>query len=257
MSRRSSPADFARIQKKAAAVFTAVFFLLIPAPVYASWPAAAESYPAESTASSIDMKGEKEAAEVSGGMKISVFLIIPAAAAVLGFTFLFIRKKSAVQKGKEIQADSARETEFLYSADSDRESLTVCDEEDAVTEIIQEGQNDVTCMMWSENAGMYAVLTDISFLGRVFQAPLGDALIIGRNPQLCGITIGYDRSVSGRHCEITARGGRYFIKDLNSSNGTCADGIEITSETEIWPGSVIRMGTLEVKFEIKKLSESS
>jgi len=81
------------------------------------------------------------------------------------------------------------------------------------------------------------------------------ALIVGRDQDGSafpmfgeGITLGRERGdilfpedgyVSGQHARISIRDGRYYLEDLNSSNGTF---IRVRGEREIKPGSAILMG---------------
>lgn len=67
-------------------------------------------------------------------------------------------------------------------------------------------------------------------------------MFIGRSPEN-DIQI-KDPSISRRHAEITKRGERIFIKDLNSQNGTwiCGNQIEPGYESEVADGSPIAIG---------------
>ncbi|HEV3271952.1 MAG TPA: DUF4388 domain-containing protein [Candidatus Methylacidiphilales bacterium] len=55
-------------------------------------------------------------------------------------------------------------------------------------------------------------------------------------------------SVSNRHAIFVLSGPDIVLRDLNSSNGTYVNG-EIISEVILRPGDLIRMGTVEIKFE--------
>ncbi|MGC8743966.1 MAG: FHA domain-containing protein [Verrucomicrobiia bacterium] len=55
-------------------------------------------------------------------------------------------------------------------------------------------------------------------------------------------------SVSSHHCEIYLRGNEVFIKDLNSTNGTFIDGVQIT-EGVIKPGQILRLGQVLLRLE--------
>lgn len=62
-----------------------------------------------------------------------------------------------------------------------------------------------------------------------------------------------DRSVSGFHALIFARGDRYFIRDLESTNGTLVNNLKVV-ESELPFGANLRVGRVELKFE-KHVSE--
>lgn len=91
-------------------------------------------------------------------------------------------------------------------------------------------------------------LTDRVNPGRHFEVPLRGRVTVGRLGTN-QVVLDYERSVSGRHCEIYSGGGAVMIRDLNSSNGTYIDGIRVASESELANGSVIRLGRLE--FEVR------
>jgi CheY-like chemotaxis protein len=55
-------------------------------------------------------------------------------------------------------------------------------------------------------------------------------------------------SVSGRHCEVRLRGDELVVRDLQSTNGTFADGKKI-SEGVVKPGQTLRVGEVELRFE--------
>jgi DNA-binding NtrC family response regulator len=60
-----------------------------------------------------------------------------------------------------------------------------------------------------------------------------------------------DRTVSRRHCEISVRNDRYFLRDLESTNGTEVNGTPVV-EAFLSPGARIRIGDTEILFEPKK-----
>ncbi|MCA9580506.1 MAG: sigma 54-interacting transcriptional regulator, partial [Myxococcales bacterium] len=60
-----------------------------------------------------------------------------------------------------------------------------------------------------------------------------------------------DHTVSRRHCEISVRNDRYYIRDLDSTNGTLLNGTPVV-EGILSPGARIRLGDTEIIFEPKK-----
>ncbi len=56
-------------------------------------------------------------------------------------------------------------------------------------------------------------------------------------------------SISGRHCEVRPHGGELLVRDLLSTNGTFVGGRKI-SEGTVKPGETLRLGDLELHFEI-------
>ncbi|MGB9601940.1 MAG: FHA domain-containing protein [Verrucomicrobiia bacterium] len=55
-------------------------------------------------------------------------------------------------------------------------------------------------------------------------------------------------SVSSHHCEIYLRGGEVYVKDLNSTNGTFIDGVQIT-ESVLKAGQILRLGQVLLRLE--------
>ncbi len=114
----------------------------------------------------------------------------------------------------------------------------------------QEPDSDSTMMIWEQNAVFEMVLTDMASTVKSFQAPLDRPVVIGRKKGMCDIALDYEKSVSGRHCEISARDNRFYVKDLQSSNGTFLNGNKVWGESEIFSGDVLKLGRLELRFEV-------
>ena len=58
-----------------------------------------------------------------------------------------------------------------------------------------------------------------------------------------------ERSVSQKHCRIFSRNSKIYIEDLGSLNHTYVDGEEVTEETELFSGSVLKIG--RVVFDVR------
>lgn len=110
---------------------------------------------------------------------------------------------------------------------------------------------DETIGIWDMPSGNTITLTDINNVSKSFQTPLSGSIVVGRKKGKCDIVLDYEPSVSSTHCEISKKNGKYYIKDLQSSNGTFVNEIQVFSETEIFPGSIIILGRLEMQFEVK------
>lgn len=57
-----------------------------------------------------------------------------------------------------------------------------------------------------------------------------------------------DPSASGRHCAIFRQGGRFTLRDLNSTNGTYLNGAKI-GECLLAPGDILNVGALRMTFD--------
>ncbi|HEU4754486.1 MAG TPA: FHA domain-containing protein [Armatimonadota bacterium] len=99
-------------------------------------------------------------------------------------------------------------------------------------------------------AGELAV--EISMGPLTVTQPILGELLIGRRdaarrsfPQ---VDVSGDDAVSRRHAEIRVTGGRYFLRDLNSLNGTFLNGRRLRPEREVplWPGDRIEIGEATV-----------
>lgn len=97
-------------------------------------------------------------------------------------------------------------------------------------------------------------LADVASPGRHFEAPLDPSkeVSVGRG-QGNRIVLDYDRSVSSEHCEIYLEGTSIRIRDLNSSNGTYVDGNRVVGDAEIFNGSIIKLGRIELKVEVRRV----
>jgi len=79
-------------------------------------------------------------------------------------------------------------------------------------------------------------------------------MILGRDPK-CQV-VSSDREVSAKHARITSIGGRYFLEDLNSRNGTFLNGRRIQRQTII-DGDEIRIGRITYSLSSRESVQSS
>ncbi|MSU20689.1 MAG: FHA domain-containing protein [Pedosphaera sp.] len=56
-------------------------------------------------------------------------------------------------------------------------------------------------------------------------------------------------SVSSHHCEVLVRGADIFVKDLSSTNGTFINGEQVSTESPLKPGQILRLGQVEMRLE--------
>ena len=124
-------------------------------------------------------------------------------------------------------------------------------------EITGSGMDGQTMPLWPEydedkgkTQKAYVVLTSLS-TNKIFKAQVDDKIIIGRNTGL-DISLNFDGAVSGKHCEIYRNGNDYYIKDLNSSNGTFFNKTRITAEgKKIQSDGIINIGQDSYKLTIE------
>ncbi|OUU24611.1 MAG: hypothetical protein CBC13_03275 [Planctomycetia bacterium TMED53] len=72
------------------------------------------------------------------------------------------------------------------------------------------------------------------------KVPLVDKLVIGRNPG-CQIVLS-DSSVSSKHAAVVSKGDRWFIADLDSSNGVVVKGQKV-KQAQLKDGDQFRIGS--------------
>lgn len=85
-------------------------------------------------------------------------------------------------------------------------------------------------------------------------------LIVGRSdpqrgmrPDIDLLPLDPQQTVSRRHARITRRGGQYFIEDLGAFNRTRVNGTPIVphQEAELHAGDMLRLGNVELRFELR------
>ena len=65
-------------------------------------------------------------------------------------------------------------------------------------------------------------------------------LVIGRAPN-CDCVLP-EECVSRRHAQLWREGGRWFLRDLGSSNGTRVNGTRVVERVEVRPGNRVSLG---------------
>ncbi|MEX0774239.1 MAG: ATP-binding protein [Phycisphaeraceae bacterium] len=75
--------------------------------------------------------------------------------------------------------------------------------------------------------------------GRRFTLPVNEPQMIGRSSESLPLS---DQTISRRHAELTPDDGRWFIRDLQSANGTWVNGQRVTERRLLQPGDQIRTG---------------
>lgn len=79
---------------------------------------------------------------------------------------------------------------------------------------------------------------------------LDNPIVVGRVAGKSQAVFDYEKSISGEHCEIYRVGNKVYIRDLNSSNGTYVDGVLVTDSAELSDGSIIKIGRLQIEFQM-------
>ncbi len=107
-----------------------------------------------------------------------------------------------------------------------------------------------TEMVFQNSATYTLVLTDIYDSARRYEQPLSSAVTIGRGND-CKIRLDYEPTVSRHQCTISIQNGRVMASNQSSANITMVDGKPLNSDMEVTSGSVLKMGRLQMKVEIR------
>jgi signal transduction histidine kinase len=81
--------------------------------------------------------------------------------------------------------------------------------------------------------------------GRTFQLPDHEPQLLGRSSEALPIS---DSTVSRRHAELTPDDGAWYIRDLQSQNGTYVNGVRIRERIRLRPGDQVRVGSTLMVF---------
>lgn len=159
---------------------------------------------------------------------------------------ILIRKKKQQQEQKK---------QFMYEKENALNNVlasSVLHEKETgmVKNSINKNVADIA-MMSNQHSIRYLFLTDVRVPAKSFQIPLKENIIIGRKKEVSQLVIDYDMSISSKHCEIRMYNNRFYIRDLQSLNGTFVNGKRIMLETEIVSGCFITLGRLEMRFEVR------
>ena len=98
--------------------------------------------------------------------------------------------------------------------------------------------------------GYDITLEDCSDPTRLYRASCDESLIVGRAQGACDIVIDHDDSVSGRHCELSVRNGCWYVRDLQSSNGTKVNNQKVFQELMLKKGDILQLGRSALQVSI-------
>jgi hypothetical protein len=92
------------------------------------------------------------------------------------------------------------------------------------------------------------------FKGKIFSLT-HDEVVIGRRKES---QIMLDNpSVSGKHCMIRKDDGRYFVRDLGSTNGTRLNGRDVNVDLRLRPKDLLQVGSVELIFDSDEPAEET
>jgi pSer/pThr/pTyr-binding forkhead associated (FHA) protein len=74
-----------------------------------------------------------------------------------------------------------------------------------------------------------------------------DRIVIGRRDN-CDIVLRFP-NISGQHAKLTLEQGYWFVKDLDSRNGTKVNGFRITGRKRLDPGAILAIAKHQYKVQ--------
>lgn len=104
-------------------------------------------------------------------------------------------------------------------------------------------------------AVLVAVNSGAASIQRGQRWELGKGMVLGRGSE-CTVNL-RDPFVSNRHARIIFQDGKYYVTDLNSTNGTLLDGQPLTVPQQLQNGSQLKIGEIVLKAQIPEHKTAS
>jgi len=113
-----------------------------------------------------------------------------------------------------------------------------------VNRVNHEAPDTETRLLFADLPSGEITFEDANDPSKYFKIPAGNRIVLGRLNSHCDIAFEYDDSVSSKHCEIYVRDNDWFVKDLESSNGTWVNGEKVYTEKKLLSGDLLQLGSL-------------
>lgn len=107
-----------------------------------------------------------------------------------------------------------------------------------------------TRLLYQTKEGLEITLEDRANPTKYYRIHVRESVTIGRNEKLCDVAINYDDSISSKHCELYAKDGNLYCRDLGSSNGTMINQQKVYQELRVESGDILRIGRLSFFVQI-------
>ncbi len=191
--------------------------------------------PVEETSTEVELQTEQKKS----------FPIIPVAVGVLVVVVGAVAGMIVTKKKKENDFEPLPD-------DTDLINTKKREETDTEYANPNDGEGD-TAYVWNyETKGQKLILSDMDNPAIRYEVPITSSVVVGRSSaQGCQVVIDYNGTVSKKHCEITLVNGELYVKDLQSKNGTCVDGMEVVGDAKVSQGSVLSVGKVRMKVELR------
>lgn len=74
-----------------------------------------------------------------------------------------------------------------------------------------------------------------------------DQVVLGSDPAVSHLVFENDREIASKHCRMFLEGGRLYLQNLASAQGTFLNGVELTSKQCIEEQDILKMGRTEMR----------
>lgn len=166
------------------------------------------------------------------------FIAVGLIVAVFG-SFVMMKKKN--RAGRTARCAPQTDEEFFEDYELKGMNTTdLADDAESDTVLLSgsvQGYDCATRLL--EDPKTELMLTDRDDRGRKYRIVVGGIMTIGRGD--CDVVITGDDALSKRHCEISEKEGKIYVRDLSSSNGTRINGKKI-SESFLESGDELTVG---------------
>jgi pSer/pThr/pTyr-binding forkhead associated (FHA) protein len=82
-----------------------------------------------------------------------------------------------------------------------------------------------------------------------------NVITIGRTPEN-DIQISFDKRASRKHALVEKRDNDFFIKDLESRNGTFVNGKPVKGEVQVFSGDILTAGETDIRLEVGDVEDA-
>ena len=177
------------------------------------------------------------------GPAISLNVLLPTlgltVALVFAITLLAALRRKNRKHREEKKTILSQVNEEIFNEASIAENA---EDYDCMTYKLDASDEGATRLLDQGVQGHDIVLEDCLDPTRLYRAICDDILVVGRSRNLCDLVIDNDDSISGRHCELSVKGDSWYVRDLESSNGTRVNRQKVFQELLLKNGDILQLG---------------
>ena len=177
------------------------------------------------------------------GPAVSLNVLLPALGLTVALVFAIsllaaLRRKNRKNR-EEKKTILSRVNEEIFNEAAIAENA---EDYDCMTYKLDMADEGATRLLDQGLEGHDIVLEDCLDPTRLYRAVCDDILVVGRSRNLCDLVIDNDDSISGRHCELSVKGDTWYVRDLESSNGTRVNRQKVFQELLLKNGDILQLG---------------